>query len=153
MSEALLKLEGILAGFPSGREELLPLLHRVQAEMGCVAPEWVGPIAQHFNLSRAEVHGVVTFYHDFRESPRAGRRLAVCVAEACQAVGARQIVSQIEAAIQCRMGEASADGRVSLEPVYCLGLCACAPALMLDGSLHGRVTAEKLPVILDGVIR
>ena len=153
VSTSRLKLEGILGGIAPRREELLPLLHKVQEDLGCIAPEHIGPIAQHFNLSRAEVHGVVTFYHDFRESPCPGRRVAVCVAEACQSVGARQLVSELESMTDCRLNGSSPDGRFTLEPVYCLGLCACGPALMIDGRLHGRVSGQTLPALLDEDVR
>jgi formate dehydrogenase subunit gamma len=153
VSASRLQLEGILSGFARRREELLPLLHKVQEDLGCVAPEAIDRIAQHFNLSRAEVHGVVTFYHDFRESPRPGRRLAVCVAEACQSVGARQLVSQLESMTDCRLNGSSPDGRFTLEPVYCLGLCACGPALTIDGRLHGRVSGETLPALINEDVR
>jgi formate dehydrogenase subunit gamma len=126
---------------------LLPILHDVQAALGHVPPGSVGQIARALNRSRAEVHGVISFYHDFRSAPAGRHVLKVCQAESCQAVGGRALTAFIERLLGCRLGETTADGAVTLEAVYCLGNCACSPALMLDGRLHGRVTearAERL---------
>lgn len=142
-------LQAILDGFAPQREQLLPMLQAVQAALGHVPSQAVERIAQYLNLSRAEVHGVVTFYHDFTESPRSGKRVRVCMAEACQSVGARQLVEDISQTTGCGLHQSSPDGRYSVEPVYCLGLCACGPAMMVDGQLHGRVSAQKLGQLLD----
>lgn len=130
---------------------LLPILHDVQAQFGHVPFGAVPVIASALNLSRAEVHGVVSFYHDFRTSPAGRHVLRICRAEACQAMGG----TALEAAARARLGldwhETSRDGAVTLEPVYCLGLCACGPAVMLDGRGHGRVDAARLDVLLAEV--
>ncbi len=142
------ELQGILDGFAPQREQLLPMLHAVQAAFGHVSGQAVAHIADHLNLSRADVHGVVTFYHDFTDTPRPGRRVRVCMAEACQSVGARQLVEDIFQATGCGLHESSPDGRYHVEPVYCLGLCACGPAVMVDEQLHGRVSTQKLGQLL-----
>ena len=122
---------------------LLPILHDIQAAMGHVPAGAVGQIARALNQSRAEVHGVISFYHDFRRSPAGRHVLKVCQAESCQAVGSRVLTAGIERLLGCKLGETTADGAITLEAVYCLGNCACSPALMLDGRLHGRVTEAK----------
>ena len=127
---------------------LLPILHAVQDGLGWVPEGAVAAIAQALNLSRAEVHGVLSFYHDFRRAPPGRHVLRVCAAEACQAMGARQLQAHAERCIGVRGHGTSADGRFSLEPVYCLGNCALSPAVLLDGELHGRVTPERLDALL-----
>lgn len=128
--------------------ELLEVLHEVQARLGCV-PEAVLPaIAHALNLSRAEVHGVVTFYHDFRREPAGRHVVKVCRAESCQAVDGRQLCEHAEERLGVPMGETSADGRTTLEQVFCLGNCALSPAIMVDGKLYGRVTPERFDRII-----
>lgn len=148
-SQAEQSLDRIIGGFAPQREQLLPILHAVQAAFGHVSAEAVVQIAHHLNLSRAEVHGVVTFYHDFRESPRPGRQVRVCMAEACQSVGARQLAKDLAQITGCELHDSSADGRYTVEPVFCLGLCACGPAVMVDGQLHARVTTQKMKRLLN----
>jgi formate dehydrogenase subunit gamma len=99
-------------------------------------------------LSRAEVHGVVTFYHLFRTHPPGRRTLYLCRAEACQSMGARELERHVREKLGVGFHETTADGRLSLEPVYCLGNCACSPAVMIDETVHGRVTAERLDELL-----
>ncbi len=117
---------------------LLPILHAVQVAFGHVPQAAVPQIAKALNLSKAEVHGVVTFYHDFREAPAGRHVLKLCRAEACQAMGADRVAGAIKAALGIDWHETTPDGRVTLEPVFCLGLCACGPAAMVDGRLVGR---------------
>ena len=126
------------AGLPGA---LLPILHALQEHFGYVDPAAVPLVAEALNLSRAEVHGVVTFYHDFRATPPGRHVLRLCRAEACQSMGADRLAAHIKARLGIDFHQTSADGRVTLEPVFCLGDCACSPALMLDGKLHGRVDA------------
>lgn len=122
----------------------LPILHAIQAAFGYV-PEAVEPmIADALNLSRAEVHGVVTFYHDFRRKPAGRHVLKLCRAEACQSMGADALAARAQAALGIGLGETTADGLVTLEPIYCLGLCATAPSAMLDGRVVGRLNEAKL---------
>ncbi len=129
-------------------DELIEILHDVQSALGYV-PEAVVPVlAQALNLSRAEVHGVVTFYHDFRAKPAGRHVLKLCRAEACQSMGGEALVEQAEHRLGVSCGETSADGRVTLEPIYCLGLCATAPSAMIDGRIVGRMTAERLDALL-----
>jgi formate dehydrogenase subunit gamma len=129
-------------------DELIEILHDVQSALGYV-PEAVVPVlAQALNLSRAEVHGVVTFYHDFRAKPAGRHVLKLCRAEACQSMGGEALVERAEHRLGVSCGETSADGRVTLEPTYCLGLCATAPSAMIDGRIVGRMTAERLDALL-----
>ncbi len=117
---------------------LLPILHAVQTAFGHVPQAAIPQIAAGLNLSKAEVHGVISFYHDFREAPAGRHVLKLCRAEACQAMGADALAGRIKAALGIDWHETTPDGRVTLEPVFCLGLCACAPAAMVDGRLVGR---------------
>lgn len=130
---------------------LLPILHDIQAAFGHVPRAAIPLIAQALNLSRAEVYGVVTFYHDFRTEPHGRHVLRLCRAEACQSMGGEALAAQVEAALGIGFGETTADGRVTLEPVYCLGLCATAPSAMVDGRIHGRMTPEKVEALLAEV--
>lgn len=123
---------------------LLPLLHAVQHALGCIPAEAVAQIAQGLSLSRAEVHGVVSFYHHFRAEPAGRHVVQVCRAEACQACGAEALLAQAEEVLGCKAHGTRADGAVTLEPVYCLGLCASSPAVQVDERLHARVTPQKL---------
>ncbi|MDX2257924.1 MAG: formate dehydrogenase subunit gamma [Hyphomicrobiaceae bacterium] len=132
---------------------LLPILHDVLAEFGCVPEQAVPVIAEELNLSRAEVHGVVTFYHDFRRAPAGRHMVKMCRAEACQAMGAERLVAHAEKRLGVTCGETSADGRVSLEAIYCLGLCATGPAAMVDGRLVGRLDEQSLAAVLKETVR
>jgi len=130
---------------------LLPILHGVQEEFGYVPQEALPVIADALNLSRAEVHGVVTFYHDYRSKPAGRHVLKLCQAEACQSMGSDKVASLVQEALGIGFHETAEDGSVTLEPVYCLGLCACAPAAMLDGEVVGRVDAEAIAGIVAEV--
>ncbi|MEK8051214.1 formate dehydrogenase subunit gamma [Ideonella sp. DXS22W] len=123
---------------------LLPLLHDVQAALGHVPPALVPGIAQAVNRSRAEVHGVISYYHHFRSTPAGRHVVQVCRAEACQANGSEALAQAAEALLGCAMHGTRADGAVTLEPVYCLGLCATGPAVQIDDRLHARMTPERL---------
>ena len=123
---------------------LLPILHAVQAAFGHVPQEALPIIAKDLNISRAEAYGVMSFYHDFREKPAGRTVLKLCRAEACQSVGADALADAVKAKLGLDWHETSPDGTVTLEPVLCLGLCACGPAAMVDGQLIGRATAETL---------
>ena len=128
---------------------LLPALHAIQDELGYVPPEAVPTVAEVFNISRAEVHGVISFYHLFRTTPPGRRTLYLCRAEACQAMGARALEKHTKERLGIGFHETTADRRFSLEPIYCLGNCACSPAVMIDDFVHGRVTAERLDALLE----
>ncbi len=124
---------------------VLPMLHAIQDELGYVPGFATDRIAEALNLSRAEIYGVVTFYHDFRSTPPGRHVVKVCRAEACQAMGADALVDHMKQRLGCDFHETSPSsaGSVTLEPVYCLGNCAVGPSLSIDGKLHGRVTKER----------
>lgn len=132
-----------LARYQSTPGALLPILHAVQDAIGHIPHEAVPQIALALNLSRAEVHGVVTYYHHFRATPPGRHLIQVCRAEACQARGADALIAHATMRLGCEMHGSSADGSYTLEPVYCLGLCASSPALTWGDELHARVTAES----------
>jgi formate dehydrogenase subunit gamma len=126
---------------------LLPILHAMQHAFGHVPETAVPLIAARLNLSRAEVHGVVSFYHDFRAAPAGRHVLKICQAEACRAMGAVENAASLLARFGLLPGETTADGRLTIEPVYCLGLCATAPAALLDGEPYGRLDAAGLTAL------
>lgn len=128
---------------------MLPILHGIQDALGFIPGDVVPVIAQALNVSRAEVHGVISFYHYFRQQPAAPHVLQICRAEACQAQGSEALAAKAEALLGCVFDGTSADGQFTLEPVYCLGLCACGPNLVLDGDLHARVSDAKLERLLQ----
>jgi formate dehydrogenase subunit gamma len=128
---------------------LLPILHAIQDDMGYVPETAVSIVADVLNLSRAEVHGVVTFYHFFRTHPPGRHTLYVCRAEACQSMGGRDLEQAVRKKLDIDFHETTADGRFSLEPVYCLGNCACSPAVMIDENVFGRVTPERIDELLE----
>ena len=130
---------------------LLPILHAVQDVLGFVPPSAVTVIAHSLNISRADVHGVISFYHDFRTSPGGSHTLRLCRAEACQAVGAHELERHVCERLQVNQHETTADGAFTLQPVYCLGNCACGPSMMLDGKLHGRMTPQRIDRLLDAL--
>ncbi|GLK68034.1 NADH-quinone oxidoreductase subunit E [Hansschlegelia plantiphila] len=125
----------------------LPILHAMQEAFGYVPQDAVPMIAEALNLSRAEVHGTVTFYHDFRHEPAGKHVVKVCVAEACQAAGANETSAKVAKALNVGFGETRPDGQVTLEPIYCLGLCACSPSAMVDGRLIGRLDDDAIEEI------
>ena len=122
----------------------LPILHALQEEFGHIPEEALDEVASALNLSRAEVHGIVTFYHDFRRSPAGAHVLKLCRAEACQSMNGAGIAGDVLAKLGIDWGETTPDGCLTIEAVYCLGLCACAPSAMYDGEPVGRVTPEIL---------
>lgn len=127
---------------------LLPVLHEIQHELGHVPPEAVPAIARALNLSRAEVHGVLSFYTHFRTAPAGEHVLQVCRAEACQASGCRALEAHIKDRLGIDYGATTADGKVTLEPVYCLGNCACGPSLQVNDRLHARMTPQAFDALL-----
>lgn len=128
---------------------LLPILHQVQEQLRHIPSEAVGMIAKALNLSRAEVHGVVTFYHTFTSEPQGQHVIEVCRAESCQAMGGRAIEAHVKKALGIDYGQTTADGRITLEPVYCLGNCACSPSIRIGADIHGRVTTAKVDQLVD----
>lgn len=131
---------------------LLPMLHDVQERLGCVPPALVARIADVLNLSRAEVHGVLSFYPDFRDEPPGRHVVRVCRAEACQAVQGQRTEQHAKARLGVDYHGTTADGAFTLEPVYCLGNCAAGPSVMIDQALHGRVTPERLDELLGELL-
>lgn len=127
----------------------MPILHALQDEFGCIPEEAVPLIAAGLNLSRAEVHGTITFYHDFRREPAGRHVLRLCRAEACQSMDGPHIARELLVKLGIEWGETTSDGVLTVEGVYCLGLCACAPSALYDGEPIGRLDAEKL----DAVVR
>lgn len=130
---------------------LLPILHALNEHFGYVDSEAVPIIADELNLSRAEVHGVISFYHDFRKEPAGRHVVKVCRAEACQSMDGRALEAHVAKRLKAEFGTTSADRNFTLEAVYCLGLCACSPAVMVDGELHGRVTPARFDAIIADV--
>ena len=138
------RLREIIAEHLALEGPLLPILHAGQHEWGHVPEPAIPVIAEALNLGRADVHGVVSFYHDFRGSPAGKTVVKVCAAEACQAVGARDLATAALKAFGLQTYGTTPDGKVTVEPIYCLGLCACGPAAMVGDRLLGRATAEML---------
>ncbi len=133
----------------SGRPgPLLEVLHAIQRAMGFIPAGAVPVVADELNISRAEVHGVVTFYHYFRHSRPGAHTVSLCQAESCQAMGAAALARHARERLGIDFHETTANGRFSLEPVYCLGNCACSPAAMIDGRLHGRLTPEGFDALI-----
>jgi len=126
----------------------LVILHALQQAFGYVPEPAIPLIASALNLSRAEVHGVFTFYHDFRREPAGRHVLKLCRAEACQAAGGDALAARVEAKLGIAMGNTTADDRVTLEPIYCLGLCATAPSAMLDGRVVGRLNEARIDALV-----
>lgn len=130
---------------------LLPILHGVQEEFGYVPQDALPVIAEALNISNAEVHGVVSFYHDYRKHPAGRHVLKVCQAEACQSMGSDAVAARLQQLLGIGFHETAKDGSVTLEKVYCLGLCACAPSAMLDGQPIGRLDADRIDEIIAEV--
>jgi len=141
-------LARLITAHPPRQDALLPILHAIQDALGWVPPAATVPIAQHLNLGRAEVHGVISFYHHFRTTPPGRQVLHLCRAESCQAMGGAALEARAKAALGIDFHETSADGAVSLEPAYCLGACAASPAIRLGDAIIGRVDATRLDALL-----
>ena len=130
---------------------LLPILHEIQHAYGHVPEAATGLIAEALNITKAEVHGVISFYHDFRKAPAGRHVVKICRAEACQSVGGNALSERVLAKLGIGWGETTGNGAVTIEPVYCLGLCACGPAAMVDNRVVGRLDAQKFDKILSEV--
>ncbi len=150
-TEIATRTASIVQEFQALEGPLLPILHGIQEEFGYVPQEALPVIASALNLSRAEVHGVVSFYHDFRREPAGRHVLKLCQAESCQAMGSDAVAARIKQLLGIDFHETTPDGAVTLEPVYCLGLCACSPSAMLDGEVIGRLDAERIDEIVAEV--
>ena len=139
----------IIAAGAAQQGALLPILHALQRAFGHIPEAAIPMLAEALNLTRAEVHGVVGFYYDFRHEPPGRHVLKLCRAEACQSMGGEALAAQAQAALAVGWGGTSEDRAVTLEPVYCLGLCATAPAALLDGQPLGRLDRARLAALLD----
>ena len=129
--------------------DLIEILHEIQASLGYVPEGATQMLASALNLSRAEVHGVISFYHDFNRAPPGRHIVRVCRAEACQAVGCESLAKHAETSLGISFGKTRGDGQARLEAVYCLGNCALGPSVMIDGQLHGRVDAARFDALMD----
>ncbi len=144
-------VRAIIVGSKAKPGALLPILHGIQDALGYVPPDSVPMIAEELNLSRAEVHGVVSFYHYFRQTPPGKRTIHVCRAESCQSMGSDTLESHVKASLGIDYHETTRDQSFSLEPVYCLGNCACSPSIMIDKEVHGRVTPGRFDEIIENL--
>lgn len=142
------RVESAVAAHGQRLGALMPVLHEIQEQMGYIPGEAVPLVAGALNLSRAEVQGVIGFYHDFRSEPAGRHTVHICRAEACQAMGSVQLESRAKLRLGIDYGETTPDGRFSLEPVYCLGNCACSPSISVGNRLHARVTPERFDEII-----
>jgi formate dehydrogenase subunit gamma len=129
---------------------LLPILHGIQDVVGYIPPDAVPMIAEELNLSRAEVHGVITYYHHFRQHPAGAHVVQICRAEACQARGCENLIAHAESTLGCGFHETTADGQVTLEPAYCLGQCSVGPNIVIGDELYARVTPERFDALIHG---
>jgi formate dehydrogenase subunit gamma len=137
----------IVNRFDARPEMLVQILHAFVDRYGHIGDAAMRQIADELNISRADVHGVVSFYHDFRTEPAGARVIKICQSEACQAMGARALTRHVEEKLGLALKETSEDGALTLEPVYCLGNCACSPAVMIDDKVYGRVDAKRFDQI------
>jgi formate dehydrogenase subunit gamma len=138
--------------FDARPEMLVQILHLFMDCYGYIGEDAIRQLASELNLSRAEVHGVVSFYHDFRGEPAGRRVIKICQAESCQAMGSRALTAHAEATLGIGLNETTGDGAMTLEPVFCLGNCACSPAVMVGDRVYGRVDADRLDAIIaEGV--
>ena len=130
------------------RGPLLPILHAIKQEVGYVPAEAIAIIAKKLNLSRAEVHGVISFYHDFKDHAEGENVVQICRAEACQAMGSRTLEAHAKKSLGLDYGETTEDGAITLEPVYCLGNCACSPSISINQKVYARVSTERFDELI-----
>jgi formate dehydrogenase subunit gamma len=142
-------VQEIISNLKNKPGALLPILHSVQNALGYVPNESVPAIAKGLNLSRAEVHGVISFYHYFRETPPGKHTIHLCRAESCLSMGGKQLENHVKARLGIGFHETTADGKFTLEPVYCLGNCACSPAMQIGEDIYGRVSAKSFDAALN----
>ena len=148
-ADSLAKIQDLIGshkGMPGG---LLPLLHAIQDSIGYVPEDCYLPISKGLALSVAEVHGVVTFYHHFRTHPSGKHILQICRAESCQAMGSEKLEASIKAKLGIDYHQTTLDGAITLEPIYCLGNCACSPSVMMDDEVYGRMDALKAAELIS----
>jgi formate dehydrogenase subunit gamma len=149
VDRALLRIRE-LAHLPGA---LLPILHALQDEFGYVDSAAIPLIADALNISKAEVYGVISFYHDFRHHPPGRHVLKICRAEACQSMGCAETIQHVEKRLEIKVGQSTLDGSFTVEQIFCLGLCALSPAVMLDGKPYGRVSPQVADMLLDNAQR
>ena len=139
----------IIQRYDSKPELLVQILHGFLERFGFISESAVRQLASELNISRADVHGVVHYYHDFRTTMPGKHIIKICQAEACQAMGSRELTAHAEKKLGVEISNTTEDGQISLEPIYCLGLCACSPAVMVNNKVHSRVDADKLDKIIE----
>jgi formate dehydrogenase subunit gamma len=142
------QIEKIIGRYRGQPGPLLIVLHAIQEEFGYIPEEAEPVVADGLNLSRAEVHGVVTFYHFFRHHPPGRHVVQICQAESCKSMNSDKLTEHARRALGIEMNQTTADGQFTLEPVYCLGNCACSPAMMVDGQIYGRLTNARFDAVL-----
>lgn len=148
MLENMQSIEQHIAAHKHVPGALLPLLHAIQDDIGYVPQDAYANIGKALNLSIAEVHGVVTFYHHFRTAPAGRHILQICRAESCQSMGSEKLEAHVKAQLGIDYHQTTTDGAITLEPIYCLGNCACSPSIMIDDEVYGRVDANKVNQII-----
>lgn len=132
---------------------LLPILHALQDEFGYIDSAAIPLVAEALNISKAEVHGVISFYHDFHRHPRGRHVLKICRAESCQSMGCDKTIQHVEKRLGVKLGDTTSDGSFTIEQVFCLGLCALSPAMMMDGKPYGRVSPQVADMLMDNAQR
>ncbi|SCL25005.1 NAD(P)H-dependent oxidoreductase subunit E [Micromonospora inyonensis] len=142
------RVRSVVAAHCGDPAALLPILHTLMAEFGHVDTAAIGVMAEGLNLSRAEIHGVISFYRDFRTTPAGRITVRICRGEACQSVGADQLVEHARTSIGVDVGQTTVDGSVTLDQVFCLGNCALGPSAQIGSTVHGRVDRDRL----DGLV-
>ncbi|MFU8789628.1 MAG: formate dehydrogenase subunit gamma [Methylobacter sp.] len=144
-------VQEIIATLKDKPGALLPILHGIQDALGYIPADSVPAIAAALSLSRAEVHGVISFYHYFRDTPPGQQTIHLCRAESCQALGGRKLEDHVKSTLGIGFHETTADGKFSLEPVYCLGNCACSPAMQIGKAIYGRVSGDSFDAIINNI--
>jgi formate dehydrogenase subunit gamma len=142
------RVRGVVQAHRGERGALLPILHQLQEEFGWIDPQVVPVLAEELNISRADVHGVISFYTDFRAEPAGTTTVRLCRAEACQSVGAEQLVADAEQVFGVKCGQTTSDRSVTLDQVFCLGNCALGPSAQINGKVYGRVDRSRLVEVL-----
>lgn len=144
------RVRAVIDSHRGDRGALLPILHGLQAEFGYVGQEMVPILARELNLSRADVHGVITFYTDFRSEPAGRTVVKICRAEACQSVGAEKLAEHAQQVFGIKLGQTTPDGSITIEQVFCLGNCALGPAAQINGRMHGKLDESRLDALILG---
>ena len=147
--ETLTTIQSLIAQLKEMPGALMPLLHAIQDTIGYIPEDSYLPISKALALSVAEVHGVVTFYHHFRTHPSGKHILQICRAESCQAMGSEKLEASIKAKLGIDYHQTTPDGAITLEPIYCLGNCACSPSVMMDDEVYGRMDALKAAELIS----